>query len=156
MSQKFHKHFTALPQIESAKPEIEIHTLTQSPAGRSRFQAGRSRFPAGRQNFVQLCDTICAKLGRFNFDILIPHCNNPTQGNKWPHFIWLIIVYFIRQSLDFRQDGLDLKQYGLDLRKFGLDFRQGGSGMAVSISGRSENNKIGAKCSAKADSYPRP
>ena len=36
----------------------------------------------------------------------------------------IIVLYFIRQNLDFRQGGLDFRQVGLDFQQVGLDIQQ--------------------------------
>ena len=73
----FDKHFINLPEIEPTLPDIEIDLLEMEAALPEVEQVGKM--------LVRNCDIKCPKLGRFSFDISIPHCDNTTQANKWSH-----------------------------------------------------------------------
>ena len=105
-------HFTVLPQIENALLEIEFHTQSRFPAGRSRF-SGRTFSISGRLTKC-LSVFVASNVQNLAGLALIPHFDNPT-------FIWLVIViYCIRQNLVFQDGG------GLDFRQGGIVFQQVG------------------------------
>ena len=86
-------------------------------------------------------------MGRFSFDMKIPHYDNTTHAKKRAHFnfVLIIVLYFIRQNLDLCQGGLFFRQGRLVFRQDSLDFRQG-----------SLYFRQGAKRGSKANSCPRP
>ena len=68
------KHFTNLPEIEPTLPDIEIDLLETEAYLPEVEQVGKM--------LVHICDIKCPKLGRFSFDISIPHCDNTTKAKQ--------------------------------------------------------------------------
>ena len=70
----------------------------------SNFQHIDLDFQEVSKIFFGICDIKCPKLGRFGFDLSIPHYDNQTQAIKWS------------QRKKFKQGGLNFQQVRKNLQ----------------------------------------